>query len=112
MGYVWSKIVALTVVSGSRCGDNLTWTLDSNGVLTITGTGAMWDYDTIAQNNPSLAWKDSVKELKVSEGVTTIGDGAFESCTKLTKASLPSTLTKIGMKAFKNCTSLSTITSP
>ena len=110
-GSVWSEVATLTVMS-NRCGENLTWSLDNNGVLTISGSGDMWDYETIVQNNADLAWRDSVKELKVTEGVTSIGDGAFESCTKMTKASLASTVTRIGKRAFKNCTSLSTMTSP
>ena len=113
VGYVYSNIVTLTVVStGAYCGDNLTWTLDSNGVLTISGTGAMWSYSKILENNPGLSWRTSVTQVKISEGVTSIGESAFESCTKLTKATLPSTLKKIGAKAFKNCSALTTITSP
>ena len=40
-GTVW----AAEIVDSGTCGENLTWTLDSDGKLTISGTGKMKDYD-------------------------------------------------------------------
>lgn len=48
-------------------GDNLTWSLSSNGTLTINGTGEM-GYQT-----PWMSYRDSIKSLVVEEGVTTVG---------------------------------------
>ena len=66
-----------------RCGDNLTWTLDEDGVLTISGTGDMWDYD----NNKFgyyTPWYEEhyeqFKSLAIEESVTHIGNHAFSYC--------------------------------
>ena len=59
--------------------DNLTWTLDADGTLTISGTGAMKDYN--ADDNPSPAYNNSkVKKIVIEKGVTSIGNYAFSRC--------------------------------
>jgi len=75
------------------CGDNLTWTL-VDGVLTIEGTGAMWDYETVGP------WGDAVTEVNLPEGLTYIGACAFEGCYLLTNITIPSTVEEIGHYAF------------
>ena len=63
--------------------DNLTWTLDADGTLTISGTGAMKDYDY--DSNPSPVYKNSdVKKVVIEDGVTSIGNYAFTYCVSLT----------------------------
>ena len=89
---------------GDRCGDDLTWSLDENGVLLISGTGDMWDFDT---SNPP--WRDSsdqIRELQILPGVTGIGNFAFVNCSNLERASIPEGITRIGQHAFSSCTSL------
>ncbi len=44
--------------------------------------------------------KRTYTEIVIQEGVTTIGDKAFESCKNLTSLTLPSSVTKIGNLAF------------
>lgn len=53
-------------------GSNVTWTLDESGTLTISGTGAMCDYDDAWSGKP---WgsSDAVQAVVVQEGVTHIG---------------------------------------
>ena len=109
-----------TVVYGTfgNCGaegDNLTWTLDSDGTLTISGTGAMYDYDT--GNNDLPPWysrRDQIQEVVIGNGVTSIGNDAFYGCTKLETVDLSNatSLEKIGQYAFALCKSLSEITIP
>ena len=43
---VLSLVISLTALADSSgtCGDNLTWVLDDNGTLTISGSGTMFDY--------------------------------------------------------------------
>ena len=81
-------------------GDNLTWSLSSNGTLTINGTGGM-GYQT-----PWMSYRDSIKSLVVEEGVTTVGRSAFSGCDQLTSATLPTSLTEIGQSAFLGCFNL------
>ena len=104
------KANAATMDSGT-CGDNLTWTLDDAGTLTISGTGPMKDYDV---NNPA-PWRyygtESVSRLVVEEGVTSVGEMAFWATYAIKTVSLPSTLTTIGYKGFYSC-GLETVTIP
>ena len=95
--------------SGS-CGDNLTWTLDDNGTLTISGTGSMTNYN----RSGSYPWdtKNSVKKVIINSGVTSIGDNAFYACTALTSVTIPNSVTSIGEGAFIGCSGLTSITIP
>lgn len=70
--------LAADVVKSGTCGaegdgSNLTWTLDSEGLLTISGTGAMKDYD----NNSALWQHRAIEKAVIDNGVTSIGDHAF-----------------------------------
>ena len=98
------------VISSGSCGKNLTWTLDANGLLTISGTGEMADYE----NNPP-PWYDqrtSIQSVIIENGVTSIGDFAFYGCNILTSASLPDSVTSIGSYSFSLCRSLISIMIP
>ena len=91
--------------SSGECGPALTWTLDDNGLMTISGTGPMDSFYALADH------KDIIR-LFIKEGVTTIGDFAFESCTNMKSVSLPNSLTSIGKEAFHKCASLESVTIP
>ena len=54
----------------------------------------------------------SLTSIEIPSGVTSIGDGAFAYCTSLTSIEIPSGVTSIGNSAFKNCTSLASIEIP
>ena len=89
---------------------NLTWKLDADGTLTISGTGAMKNYD---YDNPSPVCNNSnVKKVVIEDGVTSIGNWAFESCSSLTSITIPNSVTSIGAYAFSNCYYLTNITIP
>ena len=90
------------------CGDNLTWSLNTAGTLTITGTGAMWNYewcqdgDTVYSSAPWAGLE--ITDIALDEGITRIGDCAFLDCrTIFAPLSLPSTLQEIGDAAFSGC---------
>ena len=98
---------AATVTSGT-CGDDLTWTLDDAGTLTISGTGAMENYGW--GDAPWHSNRESVRNVCIKSGVTSIGDGAFQDCTSLTSITIPNSVTSIGDGAFAwndNLTSVS-----
>lgn len=98
-------------VTGSatgKCGDDLTWLL-SDGVLTISGTGEMYDYGGEA---PWVATARAIRVLTVESGATSIGKYAFASCLGLTTVTLPETLVTIGEGAFSTCSALTEITIP
>ncbi len=104
------------VESSGTCGDNLTWTLTEEGTLTISGSGKMWDFDSSEDNRPP--WKESqyndnsVKNVIVKNGVTSIGNCAFFFCDSLTNITIPNSVTSIGKNVFSSCSSLSSITIP
>ena len=91
--------------------DNLTWKLYEDGTLTISGTGAMKDYNDIDNLSPAYC-NSKVKKVVIEDGVTSIGDSAFESCNTLISITIPDGVTSIGEYAFCNCTSLTSITIP
>lgn len=92
-------------VDSGACGNNLTYTLDNNGVLTISGTGDM--------QNSSFGWnKNKIKSVIINDGVTNIGDSAFSGCTSLISVIIPDSVTIIGSDAFSRCSGLTSITIP
>ena len=92
------------------CGDDLTWTLNGSGVLTISGTGNMYDFSYYYE--PMIPWADHLEEIKsvvVEEGAASIGNFAFSNAANLTSVTLPDTLTLIGESAFRNCGQLADV---
>ena len=106
-----------TTASG-KCGNNLTWTLDSNGTLTISGTGKMWNYDLIFDNRSfktSAPWREcysSITSVVINDGITSIGYNAFRGCSSLTSVTIPDGVTSIEVSAFFGCSSLTSVTIP
>ena len=102
-------VLAASIVDSGTCGTSLSWTLKSDGVLTISGSGAMADY---TYDSPWFDYNESVKTVKIESGVTTIGNYAFFGCSRMTSITLPSSLTSIGEYAFCSCESLTSVTLP
>ena len=89
------------VLATGRCGDNVTWTLDSNGLFTVSGTGTMTNYGGITGKSPP--WyenRDKIKSVVIENGVTTVGKNAFYDCGNLTSVTVPASVTAIGRDAF------------
>ena len=101
----FSAAAESAVVESGACGENLTWTLDAAGTLTVSGTGAM-------NRAPWYSNCDSIKAVVIESGVTTIGDRAFSGCSSLNSITIPESVTAIGEYAFAWCSSLSSITLP
>ena len=89
----------------SKCGESLTWNLDEIGMLTISGTGDMYDYseDYLAPWNEHCL---EITNVTISDGVTSIGDNAFHSCKALSMVTFMGGLTCIGSGAFAGCEAL------
>ena len=122
----------IVIVAQGTCGEDVNWTLDGNGTLRITGTGAMDDYFEIAP--PWQTYMSKIKVIIIGDGVTHVGAYAFYECATATRAffgkdiisigegafaysgvngiTLPETLTTIGEGAFAGCFALSDITIP
>lgn len=105
-----AEIFAADTVASGYCGGegdgkNLTWTLDSEGVLTISGLGKMKDYENDNKNRaPWYSSRKSLKKLMLKSGITSIGDYAFFDCSNLTgDLKIPSNVHSIGENAFGYC---------
>ena len=93
---------ATEIIAQGTCGDSLSWTLNEDGLLTISGTGAMNDY-----NSTSMPWYSHAGEitaLELGTGITSIGQYAFYNCTGLRgNLVIPDSVTSIGSRAFSGC---------
>ena len=106
-----------TIVDSGNCGANVTYELDSNGLLTISGTGKMADYemqyDSASDEYITTApWGNQAKMVVIGDGVTGIGAAAFYGCSDLTSVTMGSSVTDIWDGAFSGCTGLTGIVLP
>ena len=104
-----TTVTTTKIVDSGTCGRNLTWKLDSEGTLTISGEGEMSDY--VSYVYPPW-YGNIIRKVIIQKGVTSIGWGAFESCYKLESITIPDSVTSIGEDAFYKCSSLTSITIP
>ena len=90
-------------------GSQVTWTLDSDSLLTIDGSGEMNNYDW---SRSPWSTNTDIKTIVIQDGVTNIGNFAFHDCTGLTLVIIPNTVTSIGRNAFNGCTGLTSVIIP
>lgn len=104
-----------SIIASGECGangDNLTWTLDDEGLLVVSGKGEMENYKKLGSpltqdtNAPWHSYNNSIQTIIVDNGVTSIGDWAFAFCFKLKSASIFNDVTRIGEYAFNGCYNL------
>lgn len=103
---------AADIVASGECGvkgDNIVWQLDSEGTLTISGEGAMPEWET-AEDIPWFGCE--IVNVVIEDRVTTVGPEAFMNCINLKSISLPGSITKICKSAFLHCNSLTEIKIP
>lgn len=113
LGVGGNAIVASAESSGN-CGDsgsNVTWSLDDNGTLTISGSGKIEDYRSDI-DQPWYSNRSDITSVIIEPGVTSIGSQAFYYCSNLTSITIPSGLTSIGEMAFFYCSALTSVTIP
>ncbi len=107
---------AATTVDSGTCGTNVNWSLDSDGVLTISGTGPMDAIDYSMDDGeywPEGPWSYSaVKSVVIEDGVTSIGAYAFLYHINLKTVSIANSVTSIGSSAFRECKALTSINIP
>ena len=104
------KESAAVVASGS-CGTDVQWSLDEKGVLRLSGTGRMTDY----QNATEVPWEEmrnQITRVQFDDAITNIGNCAFYACSNLTEVITPKALSEVGKYSFAICTSLVSIDLP
>lgn len=94
--------------------ENITWTLGMDGRLVISGSGTMLDFeqDSNEINDSWLKYRSDIRTVVVNEGVTHIGNRAFENCDRLIEVTLGADVRSIGDDVFNGCTSLLKVTIP
>ena len=85
----------------------VTWMLDDEGVLTISGNGAI-----VIDEFEGAPWDGMITKVIIQEGITEIGDFAFSGCDLMKEIAIPDTVTKIGSYAFCGCSSLDSVNIP
>ena len=120
-GYFSPKLISL-----GTCSDNITWKLDKDGTLTLSGSGPIPDYKA-GQTPPWYSYRGQIKTLIIEDGITSIGEAAFYGCsaenieiadsvvsigdfafmqTKLIYVWIPENVKTIGERAFYECSEL------
>ena len=113
-GHEFQSVGTMEWTSEGQCGDDVYYQLNRDtGLLRINGTGAMWDFNgTWMEGENAAAWVDglelppwsqereSIRVVTIGDGVTSVGDNAFEQCTSLWDVSFGSTVERIGFQAF------------
>ena len=104
------------IIGSGTCGDNLTWELTGTGILTIRGTGAMYDYSSgnIAPWRFKSGFLSSgeIKQINLPNGLTRIGEDAFYFCWGYETVTIPGAVTSIGRYAFAESRTLKEISIP
>lgn len=102
---VCGAVLSEALGSGSIDG-GLSWSLSRSGALTISGSGKMPDFSSVANAAPWDKQKDKIQSVVIESGVQSISGGAFSGCTALEKVSISDTVAQIDLNAFGGCTSL------
>lgn len=88
--------------------NDIAWTLDSEGTLTLTGNNST-PYFSEAQYTPWFAFRGDIKKIVINEGIYGVGEYLFYDCYNLTDIDIPSTVSEIAKFAFAECTSLKSV---
>lgn len=112
------------IVASGNCGaegdgSNLTWQLDTNGVLRIRGEGKMKDYRAFSSFEdpvPPAPWhygnRNYIKSVVIERGATSIGNYAFSHSGALADISIPDSVITIGEGILSYCNMLTSVTIP
>ena len=97
-------------ITSGTCGSNAYWTLYASGLLEISGSGNMADYNP--GSTPWYSYREDIYSIKIADGITGIGMYAFCECANLESVTIAPSVTKIGDASFGYCTGLEEIVIP
>ena len=106
---LFGKSPAKIIKSGS-CGKYVVYSLNENGVLTISGNGDMDSYHR--KRTPWANEHEMISIVRIQKGVTSVGNLAFNFCHGLNSVTISNDVTSIGYDAFYECTNLTSIIIP
>lgn len=102
----------VSALGSGSCGENATWLLGADGVLTISGTGAVTDYSMtmvsskIVTTAPWQPHNSKITAFVVKDGITSVGNYVLYKHTSLISVTIADSVTRIGEYAFNGCTAL------
>ena len=102
------------ILRSGKCGKSINWTLSDTGILYLYGSGEMTDYSFWGET-PHAPWypeRELIKQIMISEGITTISTSAFEQCSYVSEITIPDGVTFIGAYAFRGCERLKYVSIP
>ncbi len=105
-----ASVLPVYAASG-KCGEHLRWSYDA-GILTITGKGPMADYDAEENRPPWHGFAGDITELRLPDGLTSVGAIAFWDCVSLEKVTLPDSVKRIENCGFSGCSALTDVRLP
>ncbi|MCI8708538.1 MAG: leucine-rich repeat protein [Dorea sp.] len=115
------------IIGEGALGGGLTWKLTKAGTLTVSGKGAMPDFES-ADKQPWSGESSKIRKIVIGNGVTSVGSCAFRNCgalsaeisssvkiignsafqgSSLVSAAIPSSVKTVGDSAFRECKNLS-----
>ena len=101
-----------TLIASGKCGKAITWKLDKTGKLTLSGSGAIPDYEKGSSDQPWAKYRGSITMLVIEDGISRIGDRAFQGCKYIESAHIGGSVSSIGEWAFQNCYALTSVQLP
>ncbi|MDR1729074.1 MAG: leucine-rich repeat protein, partial [Prevotellaceae bacterium] len=99
-----------TIVGSGDVNSAITWTLDSNNTLTISGEGDMPDY--VTNNTPWEDYKSVIEKVVIKNGISRIGKQSFYNARNVKEVSIPNSVVEIGLGAFWGCDNLIEVNMP
>lgn len=107
-----NSINVYALSNNGKCGEDVYYSYnEQNKILTLYGFGDMFNYDGFEFVSPFFD-NNEIIAINITDGITNIGDYAFDSCLNLEKVSLPNSVKTIGKYSFRNCTQLENISIP
>lgn len=101
------------VVREGTCGEDAYWTLYSDGVMEISGTGVIGDckdgFNPTYHSFHYAQYSHDIRHVVIHEGITGIGTYAFRGLMDLAVVTIPNSVTTIGRNAFYQCGSLTCV---
>ena len=104
-----SLMALFAKVYSGACGETAQWQY-ANGTLSITGTDTMYDY--VWDNVPWWLFRDSIQQVSIAEGISSIGAYGFTGLSKRTNITVPNSVIYIGDNALSGNSQLTTIALP
>lgn len=81
--------------------NGIKWALDDDGILTLSGKGAIDDN--------YFSGRDDISKVIIKNGITSIGQSAFSSGTCIQSVTIADSVTSINDDAFSGCNSITTV---